>query len=111
MWLELLLRLRDGRERIRVIQPEGSQRPVLGTALPDEDERRQNVPQHWGQRMTSPRQEKPPAIEEALPVRTQTILSHGVKPEVRAALNGDVGDALPASRKSGARISLDIDLG
>ena len=54
------------------------------------------------------RTEPPATIDEPLPTRTQTILSYRVPPEVRRAINGDVTDALPASRTHG--IALDMKL-
>ena len=105
---EILLRLRAGRKRINVIQPAGSTRPVLGTSQPNEDNRRAAVIEQLGGPREAPRKEAAVTIDEPLPVRTQTILSHGVSPELRRVLNGDVGDALPASRKAGVSVKIDL---
>lgn len=109
MLLELLLRLRNGRERIRVILRPGSTRPELGTVQPLEDDRRTSLPERWGWQREAPRKEAPVGIEEPLPVRTQTILSHSVSAEVRAAINGEVTDAIPASRKN-ANLQLRLEI-
>ncbi|HEX5126321.1 MAG TPA: hypothetical protein VFW00_06250 [Rhodocyclaceae bacterium] len=110
MLIKILLALREGRERIGLIRPNGSRRPVLGTLHPQEDDRRASIPARWGWEREAPRKEALAAIEEPLPVRTQTILSHGVSPEVRQVLNGGVTDALPASRQPGSAISVKLDL-
>lgn len=108
MLLELLLGLRNGRERVSVILRPGRPRPELGTVLPQEDDRRSSLPQRWGWQREAPRKEAPVGIEEALPVRTQTILSHGVPADVRAAINGEVTDAIAASRKDAGRVDVKI---
>lgn len=108
MLLEILLRLRNGRERITIINRPGSSRPELGTSQPQENDRRASQPGRWGWQVASPRKEAPVGIEEPLPVRTQTILSHSVSPEVRAAINGEVTDAIPASRKEAGRVDVKI---
>jgi hypothetical protein len=96
MLLEVLLNLRNGRERVSVIHRVGHRLPELGTAHPQEDTRRASIPGHWG------------TIDEPLPVRTQTILSYRVPPEVRRAINGDITDALPASRRHGIAVDLKL---
>lgn len=108
MLLDILLNLRNGRERISVIHRVGQFRPELGIAHPDEDTRRASIPGHWGWVEQPTRIEAPATIDEPLPTRTQTILSYRVPPEVRRAINGDVTDALPASRRHG--IALDLKL-
>lgn len=108
MRVELLLELRNERERVRVIQRVDQPHPELGTAHPDEDTRRADLPALWGLVEHQARQERPAAIEEPLPTRTQTILSHRVPENVRRAINGDVTDASPSSRKHG--IELDLKL-
>lgn len=110
MLLELLLRLRNGRERISVILRPGRTRPELGTVLPQEDDRRTSLPQRWGWQREAPRKETPAGIEEALPVRTQTILSHSVPEDVRAAINGEITDAIAASRKDTGRVDVNIHI-
>lgn len=108
MLLDILLNLRSGRERVTVIQRADSARPELGAAYPQEDTRRASIPGNWGRVEHVTRAEPPATIDEPLPARTQTILSYRVPPEVRQAINGDVSDALPASRKHG--IELDLKL-
>lgn len=108
MLLELLLRLRNGRERVSVITLPGSTRPELGTSLPPEDDRRACIPARWGWQQESPRKQAAASIDQPLPTRSQTILSHRLPPEVRAAINGDVTDALPASRDQAGRVSVKL---
>ncbi len=108
MLLEILLNLRNGRERVSVIHREGNRLPELGIAHPQEDTRRASIPGHWGWTEQPTRLEAAATIDEPLPTRTQTILSYRVSAEVRQAINGDVSDSLPASRKHG--IALDLKL-
>lgn len=108
MLLELMLRLRNGRERISVILRPGRTRPELGTVLPQEDDRRTSLPQRWGWQREAPHKETPAGIEEPLPVRTQTILSHSVPAEVRAAINGEVIDASATSRQDAGRVDVKL---
>ncbi len=108
MLLDILLNLRNGRERVSVIHRVDSTRPELGTAHPQEDTRRASISGDWGRVEHVTRAEPLATIDEPLPTRTQTILSYRVPPEVRRAINGDVTDALPASRKHG--IVLDMKL-
>ena len=105
------LELRDGRQTVTLVRPNGSPRPVLGTQSPLEDDRRARVAEslqvssHQGRPA-----EKPATIEEALPVRSQTILSRGIPPEVRAVINGEITDAIPASRKEAGCVNVKIRL-
>lgn len=108
MLLDILLNLRNNRERVSVIHRVDSTRPELGTAHPHEDIRRDSIPALWGRTEHATRAEPPATIDEPLPARTQAILSYRVPPEVRRVINGDVTDALPASRKHG--IELDLKL-
>lgn len=108
MLLDILLNLRNGRERVSVIQRVDSARPELGTAHPQEDNRRASIPGDWGWIEQQTRSEAPASIDEPLPARTQTILSYRVPAEVRQAINGDVTDALPASRKHGVELDLKL---
>lgn len=108
MRLELLLNLRNGRERVSVIHRVGNTRPELGMAHPQDDTRREAIAALWGWTEQVTRAEAPASIDEPLATRNQTILSYRVPPEVRRAINGDVTDALPASRKHG--IELDLKL-
>ena len=108
MLLDILLNLRNGRERVSVIHRVGHLRPELGTSHPNEDTRRASIPGHWGWVEQPTRMEAPATIDEPLPTRTQTILSYRVPEDVRKAINGDVTDAMPASRRHG--IALDLKL-
>jgi hypothetical protein len=108
MLLDILLNLRNGRERVSVIHRVDSTRPELGTAHPNEDDRRASIAGNWGRVEHVTRAEPPATIDEPLPTRTQTILSCRVPENVRKAINGEVTDALPASRKHG--IVLDMKL-
>lgn len=106
MLLEVLLNLRNGRERISVIHRPGATRPELGTSQPQEDTRRASIPERWGWARQGTRTEPLATLDEPLPTRTQTILSYRVPSHVRQAINGDVTDALPASRKHGIAVKL-----
>jgi hypothetical protein len=108
MRVELLLELRNERERVRVIQRVDQPYPELGMAHPTEDTRRADLPSHWGWAEHATRQEPLASIEEPLPTRTQTILSHRVPENVRRAINGDVTDASPSSRKCGIELKLKL---
>lgn len=108
MLLDILLNLRNGRERISVIHRAGQFRPELGTAHLDEDTRRASITGHRGWVEHPTRIEAPATIDEPLPTRTQTALSYRVPENVRKAINGDVTDAMQASRKHG--IALDLKL-
>ncbi len=108
MLLQILLNLRNGRERVSVIHRVGHTLPELGTAHPQEDTRRASIPGHWGWVEQPTRIEAPATIDEPLSVRTQTILSYRVPSDVRRAINGDVTDALPASRRHGIAVNLKL---
>lgn len=107
--------LRNDRHTVTLIRPNGSPRPVLGTQSPQEDNRRAvvaasvDIESHQGR----PPADKPATIDEPLPVRAQTILSHSLPREVREVVNGNVNDAVSASRKSldniGVRVELKLD--
>ena len=106
MLLDILLNLRNRSERVVVIHRVGHALPELGTAHPLEDTRRTSIPGLWGWSEHTTRVEAPATLDEPLPTRTQTILSYRVPADVRQAINGDVTDAVPASRKHG--IALDL---
>jgi hypothetical protein len=92
--------LRNDADQVTEIQLDGDVRPVLGTAHPDDADKRARVLRRWGQ-PASPRAERLATIDEPLPQRTQTILSHEVDPALRDRLNGG-GQAPAQPRKSGA---------
>lgn len=104
--------LRNNQHQVKLVRPNGSTRPVLGTALPEEDTRRAQAVEQWqipGHEGRPP-QDKPATIDEPLPVRTQTILSYRLPEEVRRLVNGGVTDAAPASRKTQETIGVRIDI-
>jgi hypothetical protein len=84
------LELRNGAQDVTVITPDGAARPVLGTAAPQEQDRRLKVLRQWGQ-APSPRAQRPAGIEQPLDQRSQTVLSHEVGAGLRAQLNGGIG--------------------
>lgn len=92
------MQLRDGRDQVSVVRPNGTTRVVLGTRQPLEDTRRADVTQYWGENHPAPRQAPPEVVEEPLPQRAQTILSYSVPPELRNELNGGNAETQPASR-------------
>lgn len=97
MILKLLLGLRNNRHQVDVVKINGETRSVLGTSHPQEENKRVEVLRHWGMQATSPRQERLATIDEPLPQRTQTILSHRLSPELRQHVNSGMG-ALADSR-------------
>jgi len=99
MFLKLVMQLRDRRDEVSVVRPNGTTRVVLGTREPNDDTRRASVVQQWGEGRAAPRQAPPEAIEEPLPQRAQTILSHSLPPALRDEINGGIADTLPASRR------------
>lgn len=111
MWLDILLNLRKGRERVSVIRQPGATRPELGIAHPQDDDRRATLPERWGWPSHLGRREPLATIDEPLLTRSQTILSHRLPEHVREAINGDVTDALPASRSEAGRVSVKLKLG
>lgn len=97
MLLKLLLGLRNNAQQVEVVRINGEKRPVLGRSHPQEEARRAAVLKHWGIDAVSPRQDRPATIDEALPQRTQTILSHRLQPELRQRI--DSGTDLPAESR------------
>lgn len=102
MLLELLLGLRDGRERVSVIQEHGSARAALGIRRPQDDERRAVAARLGGGDREAPRRQEQASIDEPAPLRTQTVLYYSVPRQIQKMLNGEVTDALPASRRAAA---------
>ncbi|WP_338847049.1 hypothetical protein V8J88_25200 [Massilia sp. W12] len=92
------LALRNQAHQVQIIQPEGAKRPMLGTRDPQEIERRLQVLKQWGTPQHPGRKKALQAIEQALPQRTQTILSHQLPPALQQELNGGAGP-LSESRK------------
>jgi hypothetical protein len=107
MLVKLMLQLRDHRDEVSVVRPNGTTRVVLGTRHPgEEDMRRASAAAHWGESQgdsrPAPRQTRLGAIEEPLPQRTQTILSTRVSVSLQNELNGGIAETLPNSRVASA---------
>lgn len=98
MKLPFHLGLRKNHHTVTVIKLPGRQPAVLGTAQPDDDERRARILANWGVSAPSPRQSGEATINLPLPVRTQTILSYQVNPTVQATLNGGVTPLVQSRR-------------
>ncbi len=100
------LRLRNDAQRVSVIVPNGTTRPVLGTREPgaDDERRRAATIAAAGGGGSSPRQARLASIELELPRRTGTILSHRLPRALQDRINGGgvAVEALAASRKGGA---------
>jgi len=91
MLLKILLALRNNAHRVNVIKVNGEARTQLGVSHPEEENRRAAVLRQWGVTSGSPRAEPPATIDEPLPQRTQTILSHRLPPELRQRINTGMG--------------------
>jgi hypothetical protein len=88
---KLLLALRNRGHRITVIKDGDSQRPQLGVAHPQEEDRRAAALKQWGIDPAAPRSERPATIDEPLPQRAQTILSYRLDPALRRRLDSSMG--------------------
>jgi len=112
MLLKLLLGLRNGAHRVQVVKLNGETRPVLGKSHPQEENRRAAVLKQWGMQAESPRAQPPQTIDEALPRRSQTILSHRLAPELRRRIDAGVGQAADSRLKNqpGKREQADLDV-
>lgn len=84
------LELRDDNHEVTEVTLNGTTRPVLGVAHPNEADRRARLLRRLGYR-PSPREEHLATIDEALPQRNQTILSYEVDAALRQRLNGGAG--------------------
>ena len=94
MLLKLLLGLRNHAHRVDVVKINGESRPVLGTSHPQEEAeetRRAAVLKNWNIAAVSPRKERHATIDQALPQRSQTILSHRLPPKVRQRIDTGMG--------------------
>lgn len=100
MIVKLLLGLRNNGHQVNVVKVNGETRPALGRSHPEEEDRRANVLRQWGMDAGSPRRERLATIDEPLPQRTQTILSHQVGPELRQRLNSGVGGAADSRQRN-----------
>lgn len=97
MILKLLLGLRNNRHQVDVVKINGESRPVLGTSHPQEEDKRMAALKAWGMQTESPRKERLATIDEPLPQRMQTILSHRLPPELRQRVNSGM-ESLADSR-------------
>lgn len=82
MLLKVLLALRGQRHQVKVARINGATRPELVRSHPDEENRRAAAVAAWGGK-PSPRQQPLDTVDEPLPRRSQTILSHRLPPAVR----------------------------
>jgi hypothetical protein len=93
--LKRVLGLRNQAHNVELVTLNGATRPVLGTRDPQdaEDERRRvNVVKQWGGAAEAPRHAPLNTILQALPQRSQTILSYEVGTAVRQSINGGFGN-------------------
>jgi hypothetical protein len=98
MLTKLFLSLRNNGHKVDVVKINGETRPVLGRSHPEDKDLRVNVLRQWGMQPDSPRKQPLATIDEPLPQRTQTILSHQLSPELRQRINSGVG-TLSGSRQ------------
>jgi hypothetical protein len=98
MLTKLFLALRNNRHQVKVIKLNGETRSQLGRSHPEEDNRRANAVRQWGMNPDSPRHQPLATIDEPLPRRTQTILSHQLDAELRERIDSGT-ERLQDSRK------------
>jgi hypothetical protein len=101
MLTKLFLSLRNNGHKVDVVKPNGETRPVLGRSHPEDKNARANILRQWGMQPDSPRKEPLATIDEPLPQRTQTILSHQLPQELRDRLNGGPGPILDSRKRPG----------
>lgn len=89
----LELGLRKDAHEVELIEPNGTNRPVLGTRHPEDTARRVKVAKQWNAAGEGPRHQSLAAIEEPLVQHQQTILSYQVSTAVAARLNGALSSA------------------
>jgi hypothetical protein len=107
--IKIVLGLRENAHQVDVITPNGTTRPVLGTAHPEEQDRRANVVRQWGGTAEGPREQRLATIDEPLAQRSQTILSYQVSQALRARLNGaGAGHAPATSRRNEHEASTEV---
>jgi hypothetical protein len=99
------LELRDENHLVTEVTLNGATRPVLGIAHPDEADKRARLLRNLGYppsprdaQAASPRAARLATIDEPLPQRSQTILSHEVDAALRQRLNG--GGEAPAQPRN-----------
>lgn len=98
MKLPFHLGLRKNHHTVTVIKLPGRQPAVLGTAQPDDDDRRARILANWGVYAPSPRQTGEATINQPLPVRSQTLLYYQVNPTVQTTLDGGVTPLVQSRR-------------
>lgn len=110
MTVKRLPGLRNNMHKVDLVQLNGSTRPVLGAANPqdDDNQRRARTQQQWDHHRPSPRSQRLDSIAEPLPQRSQTILYYRVGPEIRQRLNGS---AAPAAPRQTSDTGEQVDLG
>lgn len=101
MSVKLILGMRNQAHRVDVVQPNGTAKPVLGTAHPQEDTRRQDVQKQWGGSTQKPRPQTLATIDEPLPQRAQTTLSYRVDASLRQRLNTGMGRLADSRKRAG----------
>jgi hypothetical protein len=108
MLTKLLLALRDDAHRVEIVTVNGETRPQLGQSRTEDSERRADVSRQWGMPVRSPRQAAPATIDEPLPQRSQTVLSHRLPPALRQPINH--GTAVSGDAGRGAATAINIAL-
>ncbi len=84
--LPVSLGLRNNAHQVKLVQPNGTTKPVLGTSDPEEEQRRMNIVKQWGGANEAPRQQILVGIEQPLTQRTQTILYYRLPAAERQVL-------------------------
>lgn len=90
------LGLRNNAHQVQMIVPNGSNKPVLGTNEPQEEQRRMNLVKHWMGNFESPREQWLTGIKQPLDQRTQTILYYQLAENEQQEIN----NGLKPSEKS-----------
>lgn len=87
--MDFRLGLRLNQHEVCLIRT-GDGRTQLGRAWPNDQNRRERIPFHWGQQAQSPRKPEAATINTPLSPRAQAILSWQLPPEERALVNGEI---------------------
>jgi len=111
--MEFRLGLRNNQHEVSLISTGDPRRTQLGTAYPNDEDKRSRVMNHWGQSAQSPRKPEAATVNIPLSQRAQTILSYRLPDEQRAIVNGQQRP-MAESRKDQqpglkARMHLDTD--
>ena len=97
------LGLRNQGHQVSLIRLNGETRLLLGRKYPAETDLRRQSNAQWGDPTHTGRQTALDSIDEALPQRSQTILSYQLDPTLRASVNAGVGRLkLPAAQTESA---------